>query len=100
VIGLSGRLLLRLIGNSRSSSSDGKGSGGIIVAVVLIAITLATSATIGFFSAGLIKAALSRQREYLADGLVGAVHPHIPRASPAPEESAGSLAPTAHGAAS
>lgn len=50
-------------GSSRSSSSDSKGSGGIVIAIV---IALALMALAWLLSI-VIRFALSRQREYLAD---------------------------------
>ena len=66
MLALIGRMILR--GGSRghrvrSSSSDKKGGGGIIV----IALALLIIGYIGVFFGRLIKAAVSRQREFLAD---------------------------------
>ncbi len=56
-------------GSRRSSSSgDSKGGGGAIILVVIgVAVALIVIGSIGSFIGGLIKAAVSRQREYLAD---------------------------------
>ena len=62
VIGLIGRTILRG-GSGRSRRSSGKGSGGI----VMIGLGLAVLGYVGVFFARIIKAAVSRQREYLAD---------------------------------
>lgn len=57
-----GRILLR--GSGRSSSSSRRGSGGAIVALGLGLFVLGY---VGRFFGNLIKAAVSRQREFLAD---------------------------------
>src|ERR1035437_5821064 len=77
-IAMVGYLLFRLIGNgaswggsggSRRSSRDGKseGGGGWIVALVLIGVALWILGYVGVFFANLIKEAVSRQREFVAD---------------------------------
>lgn len=61
---------LRLFGESRpsrSSSRDGKGGGGLLLAVIGFAFALLAIGAIGAFFARLIQAAVSRQREFLAD---------------------------------
>ena len=74
LLGLIGQILLRVVfysGNtydSRRSGSDGSGKGGGgIIAVLAVAIVLILIGSIGSLIGGLIKAAVSRQREYLAD---------------------------------
>ncbi len=64
LLGLIGRFLLRssYYGSHRRSSKDNSGSVMLLIGVVLIAVGL-----IGSLCGNLIKAALSRQREYLAD---------------------------------
>lgn len=47
-----------------SSSRDGKGSGGVIIIYILIILVLAV---IGYFVTILMKLAISRKREYMAD---------------------------------
>jgi Zn-dependent protease with chaperone function len=65
LIALVGRGILRGMGNSRvSSGRDKKGGGG---AIILLALALLVIGWIGVFFARLIQAAVSRQREYLAD---------------------------------
>lgn len=55
-------------GSRRRSSSSGKGGGGAIIIAILIVIVLVTIiGYIGTFFGRLIQAAISRQREYLAD---------------------------------
>lgn len=69
LLGLIGRMLfesIRFTGGSRSSSDD-KGKGGIIVVMIVAGIALVLIGWFGSFIGGLIKAAVCRQREYLAD---------------------------------
>ncbi|GMR18574.1 MAG: M48 family metallopeptidase [Gammaproteobacteria bacterium] len=63
VIGLIGYFILRSAAYSRRGRSSGKGAGGILA----LAIGLMVLGFAGTFFGGLIKAAISRQREYLAD---------------------------------
>ncbi len=65
VLALIGYFILRGSGYGayRSSSRNGKGAG----AIILIAIGVIVIGSIGLFFARLIKASVSRQREYLAD---------------------------------
>ncbi|MEQ8849068.1 M48 family metallopeptidase [Botrimarina sp.] len=74
LLGLVGRLVLRAIFHSgghydsRRSGSDGSGKGGAgVLAVLAIGAALVVIGAIGSLAGGLIKAAVSRQREYLAD---------------------------------
>lgn len=74
LLGLIGQLILRTVFysggsyNSRRSNSDDSGKGGQAVMVALaIAVALIVIGSIGSLIGGLIKAAVSRQREYLAD---------------------------------
>ncbi|MBD3240770.1 MAG: M48 family metalloprotease [Chitinivibrionales bacterium] len=67
-----GTFLLRILGSSRSSrrsSSSKKDSGGgaILFIILLVGLTFTIVGWIGEFFANLIKMAVSRQREYLAD---------------------------------
>lgn len=69
LLSLVGHMLLRsthFVGGGRSSSSD-RGSGGIIVVLIVSGLVLVILGSIGSFIGGLIKASVSRQREYLAD---------------------------------
>ena len=69
MISLIGRTLfhsLRFM-NFRSSSRDNKGGGGIVIAILIAGIGLIVVGSIGVFFGRLIQAAISRQREYLAD---------------------------------
>lgn len=64
VIGLIGRIVLRgTRGGVRVRSNDGKGHAAILA----VGLTLFITGYLGFFFGRLIKAAVSRQREYLAD---------------------------------
>jgi Zn-dependent protease with chaperone function len=65
VIGLTGALLIRFGSTARSSSSSSKGNP--LAALVVVGIAAYIIGYIGFFFGGLIKSAISRQREYLAD---------------------------------
>jgi Zn-dependent protease with chaperone function len=57
---------LRFVGSGRSSRRGDKGGGGIAV-VVAIGLVLLLVGYIGYFFGRLIQAAVSRQREFLAD---------------------------------
>jgi Zn-dependent protease with chaperone function len=63
VIGLTGALLIRLGTSVRSNSSK----GSPLLWLALIGFAAYVIGYIGFFFGGLIKSAISRQREYLAD---------------------------------
>ncbi len=74
VIGLAGRAMfspfrrVRMISTSRSRGSGKKGGGGGIILVYLaIAAALTAIGYIGYFFGRLVQAAVSRQREFLAD---------------------------------
>jgi Zn-dependent protease with chaperone function len=70
VIALIGAMLLRILGNSggyRSRSSKDKGEGGVLIALLILGAGMMVVGSIGLFFARLIKASISRQREYLAD---------------------------------
>jgi len=54
-------------GSRRSSGGGGGGAGALIIAVVIVAVLITVIGFIGEFFARLIQAAVSRQREYLAD---------------------------------
>lgn len=68
VIAMIGYLILRTLSYTRSSnsSSDKKGEG-LAIALLLGAVALIAIGYVGVFFAQLIKAAVSRQREFLAD---------------------------------
>jgi len=63
ILGIIGYYLLYSASFSRRGRSSGKGAGGILA----LAIGLMVIGFVGTFFGGLIKAAVSRQREYLAD---------------------------------
>ena len=54
-------------GGRRSSRSGGSGGGQAIIFIIALSLALITVGYIGLFFGRLIKAAISRQREYLAD---------------------------------
>ena len=70
VIALTGYVLIRMLGSSsrhsRSSSDRGKG-GGALAAIFLFGLALCVIGYVGVFFGRLIKSAVSRQREFLAD---------------------------------
>lgn len=65
LLGLVGQLVLRSMA-FRGSGRDRNGGSGLI-AIIAVAVVLIVLGYIGTFFGGLIKAAVSRQREYLAD---------------------------------
>jgi len=71
VIALIGQIIFRTLlhtgGGRRRSSSSGKKDGGGIIVIIIAAVALIAIGYVGFFFGGLIKAAVSRQREFLAD---------------------------------
>lgn len=85
VIGIAGRTILYSLRYGRFSSRDNnKNGGGFIVVIVAVGLALLIIGYVGYFFGRLIQAAVSRQREFLADassvqftrnpgGLVGAL---------------------------
>lgn len=69
VIALTGTFLLRIMGNTRISRSDGdkKDGGNLAIAILILGVGLYIVGWIGVVFGRLIKAAVSRQREFLAD---------------------------------
>jgi Zn-dependent protease with chaperone function len=65
VLGLTGRMILRGVG--RGSSSRSSRGGGAVALILVIGLALFVIGFIGVFFGRLIKAAVSRQREHLAD---------------------------------
>lgn len=65
LISMMGRIILRGMGRTRTRSSK-EGAGGVVV-VLLLGVGLTVIGYIGYLAGQLIKAAVSRQREYLAD---------------------------------
>lgn len=66
-LSLIGQMVLRGTYYSRGSRDRDGGGGGILIALLLIGVGLTIIGYIGMFFANLIKASISRQREYLAD---------------------------------
>lgn len=66
MLGQAGYFMMRAFRYGGSTRSN-KDSGGIVVAIVMIGISVYAIGSIGLFFGRLIKAAISRQREYLAD---------------------------------
>ncbi len=72
IIALLGYFLLRLlphlsVNGSRRDSNDNKGAIGIVIGLALVGAALVVVGYVGVFFANWIKAAVSRQREFLAD---------------------------------
>ncbi|MGB2817768.1 MAG: M48 family metallopeptidase [Burkholderiaceae bacterium] len=65
MVAMAGRFLLEVAGRSRGGS--GRGSGGVLAMLFFAGVALWVLGYIGVFFGRLIKAAVSRQREYLAD---------------------------------
>ncbi len=65
VLGLAGRGVLWSLRGARVRG--GKNSGGIVVAILAIGVALLIIGYVGYFFGRLIQAAVSRQREFLAD---------------------------------
>ena len=65
VLGLAGRGILW--GMTRGRIRGGKNQGGVIVAIIAAGVALLIVGYIGYFFGRLIQAAVSRQREFLAD---------------------------------
>jgi Zn-dependent protease with chaperone function len=66
VLGLAGRGILASLRHTRVRSKE-KGAGGFILAVGAVGLTLMIIGYVGYFFGRLIQAAVSRQREFLAD---------------------------------
>ncbi|MDP6541730.1 MAG: M48 family metallopeptidase, partial [Phycisphaerales bacterium] len=72
-LGISGWVFVRYIGpailhsSSRSRSKEGAGGAGIALAIILFGLFLVVCGAVGTFFGRLIQAAVSRQREFLAD---------------------------------
>lgn len=67
VIGLIGRGILRSLGRGRIRSGGGKNKGGGIALILVIGLAMMVIGYFGYFFGRLIQAAVSRQREFLAD---------------------------------
>lgn len=67
VIGLIGRGILRSLGRGRIRTGGGRNKGGGVALVLAIGLAMFIIGYIGYFFGRLIQAAVSRQREFLAD---------------------------------
>ena len=67
VIGLLGRGILQSIGRGRGRSSSNDKKGGGVMVFLAVGLALLIIGYIGYFFGRLIQAAVSRQREFLAD---------------------------------
>lgn len=67
VIGLIGRTLVREIFRGRIRSGSGKNKGNAVPVLLVIGVALMIIGYVGYFFGRLIQAAVSRQREFLAD---------------------------------
>lgn len=72
LIGLTGQLIFRIFlysggGRRRSNNSNNNNGGQIVLVIIAVGIALLILGFVGTFFGNLIKAAVSRQREYLAD---------------------------------
>jgi len=67
VIGIAGRGILYGLRNVRVSSRDSKNGGGAVIAIAAVGLALLVIGYVGYFFGRLIQAAVSRQREFLAD---------------------------------
>jgi Zn-dependent protease with chaperone function len=67
VIGLIGRGILRSLGRGRVRTGGGKNKGGGIALVLGLGLGMLIIGYVGYFFGRLIQAAVSRQREFLAD---------------------------------
>lgn len=67
LLGLIGRVLVRVLRHAGNSRSKNKNGGGFILAIFAVGVALVVLGAIGGLVGNLIKAAVSRQREFLAD---------------------------------
>lgn len=67
LLGQAGSFIIRSLRYSRVRSSNNKEGGGIVIVILLVGMAIFIVGSIGLFFGRLIKAAISRQREYLAD---------------------------------
>ena len=67
VLGLAGRGILWSLRGARFRSRNSKNSGGFIAAIVIAGLALLIIGYVGYFFGRIIQAAVSRQREFLAD---------------------------------
>jgi Zn-dependent protease with chaperone function/uncharacterized tellurite resistance protein B-like protein len=67
VIGLAGRGILETLGRGRIRLGGGKNKGGAAAGILAVGVGLLVVGYVGYFFGRLIQAAVSRQREFLAD---------------------------------
>lgn len=67
VIGIIGRILFHVAARMPRSRNSKDGSGGMVAGLIILGIALVIIGSIGTFFGRLIQAAVSRQREFLAD---------------------------------
>lgn len=67
VLGLAGRGLLWSLRGARFSSRGNKNSGNFVLVLLAVGVALMVIGYVGYFFGRLIQAAVSRQREFLAD---------------------------------
>ncbi len=67
VLGLAGRGILWSLRHARVRSSREKSGGGMLLALAAVGLALLVIGYVGYFFGRLIQAAVSRQREFLAD---------------------------------
>lgn len=67
LLGIIGRIVFRLAAHSGGSRRDSKEAGSAALAFLLLGLALIVLGSLGSLIGGLIKAAISREREYLAD---------------------------------
>ena len=67
MISLIGRFMLRAVGEALHTTKNSKDSAAFVVIAVGLGIFLVTVGSIGWFLGQLVKAGVSRQREFLAD---------------------------------
>ncbi len=67
VLGMIGQMILRSLRYSTPRRSSNKNGGGAILMILAVGLALMIIGALGVFFGNLIKAAISRQREFLAD---------------------------------
>ncbi|HTO02907.1 MAG TPA: M48 family metallopeptidase [Opitutus sp.] len=67
VLGLAGRGILWSLRGAHVRSRNSKNSGGVLAAIVAVGLALLIIGYVGYFFGRIIQAAVSRQREFLAD---------------------------------
>jgi Zn-dependent protease with chaperone function len=67
ILGLAGRGILWSLRGARFRSRNNKNSGGILAAILVAGLALLIIGYVGYFFGRIIQAAVSRQREFLAD---------------------------------